>query len=69
MSSPIRWRQSVGIVSALYDPENNPYGIQHAVIDTVDSNINYSKTLLTIDNVVVTGPPAFDARVGCEPPV
>ena len=60
MSSPIRWSNPQGVTPALYDPENNPYGIQHAVIDTDDSNTNSNMTLLTLDNMVVTGPPAFD---------
>ncbi len=50
MSSPIRWSNPQGESPALYDPENNPYGIQHAVIDTSDSNLNYNMTVLTLDN-------------------
>ena len=40
MSSPIRWSNPAGTTPALFDPENNPAGIQHAVIDTGDSNPN-----------------------------
>jgi hypothetical protein len=60
MSSPIRWSNPQGVTPALYDPENNPYGIQHAVIDTFDSNNNSNMTLLTLSDMVVTAPPAFD---------
>ena len=45
---------------ALFDPENNPAGIQHAVIDTRDSNTNLNMTLLTLDDMTILGPPAFD---------
>ena len=34
MSAPIRWSNPAGVGPALFDPENNPGGIQHAVIDT-----------------------------------
>ena len=49
MSSPIQLEQSGReITPALYDPENNPAGIQHAVIDTGDSNPNTNITILLI---------------------
>jgi hypothetical protein len=60
MSSPIRWSNPAGTAQALYDPENNPAGTQHAVIDTRDSNTNLNITLLTLNNVQIYGPPAFD---------
>ena len=60
MSSPIRWANSPGTTPALYDPENNPAGVQHAVIDTGDSNVNSNFTVLTLNNVQIFGPPAFD---------
>ena len=41
MSSPIRWSNPAGTTPALFDPENNPTGVQHAVIDTGDSNPNH----------------------------
>ena len=49
MSAPIRWSNPPGAEPALFDPENNPAGIQHAVIDTRDSNTNLNMTLLTLE--------------------
>jgi hypothetical protein len=60
MSAPIRWSSPPGTSPALYDPEDNPTGTQHAVIDTADSNGNSYMTLLTLKNVQLYGPPAFD---------
>jgi len=60
MSSPIRWSNPPGTTPALFDPENNPAGSQHAVIDTGDSNINLNSTILTLNNIQIYGPPAFD---------
>ena len=59
LNSPIRWSNPQGTTPALYDPENNP-GILHAVIDTRDSNPNTNITLLSLNNLTVYGPPAFD---------
>jgi len=58
--SPIRWSNPSGTGPALFDPENNPGGTQHAVIDTRDSNINLNITILTLNGMTVQGPPAFD---------
>ena len=52
--------QSRGAGPALFDPENNPDGVEHAVIDTRDSNTNLNVTVLTLDDMQVYGPPAFD---------
>jgi hypothetical protein len=60
MSSPIRWSTPSGTTPALYDPADNPTGIQHAVIDTGDSNVNSNITSLTLNHVQILGPPAFD---------
>ena len=60
MSAPIRWSNPPGAGPALFDPENNPDGIEHAVIDTRDSNINLNMTVLTLSNMTIVGPPAFD---------
>ena len=49
MSDPIRWSNPAGAGPALYDPENNPEGVEHAVIDTRDSNTNLNVTLLTLE--------------------
>ena len=59
MSSPIRWSNPAGTTPALYDPENNP-GMQHAVIDTGGSNSNANITILTLNDMSISGPPAFD---------
>jgi hypothetical protein len=59
-SAPIRWSNPVGAGPALYDPENNPGGVQHAVLDTRDSDSNLNMTLLTLSNMKIDGPPAFD---------
>jgi hypothetical protein len=59
-SSPIRWANPAGAGPALYDPENNPAGISHAVLDTRDSNTNLNMTLLTLSSMTIEGPPAFD---------
>ena len=45
MSAPIRWSNPSGAGPALFDPENNPAGIEHAVIDTRDSNTNLNLTV------------------------
>jgi len=60
MSTPIRWSNAAGAGPAIYDPENNPGGVAHAVIDTRDSNTNLNMTLLTLRNMKIDGPPAFD---------
>ena len=60
MSSPIRWSNPAGSTPALFDPENNPAGIQHAVIDTGDSTPNTNITLYSFTNLTIYGPPAFD---------
>ena len=60
MSAPIRWANPAGTVPAIYDPENNPNGVSHAVIDTLDSNTNLNMTLLALSNMKIYGPPAFD---------
>src|SRR5262249_42553509 len=49
-----------GAGPALFDPENNPANIQHAVIDTRDSNTNLNLTSLTIANLTISDPPPFD---------
>jgi hypothetical protein len=59
-SSPIRWSNPSGTGPALFDPENNPGDIQHAVIDTRDSNTNLNITILTLNSMTIQGPPAFD---------
>ena len=61
MSAPIRWSNPSGAGPALFDPENNPAGIEHAVIDTGDSNTNLNVTILTLSDMSISGPPAFDA--------
>ncbi len=63
MSAPIRWSNPSGAGPALYDPENNPAGIEHAVIDTRDSNTNLNLTSLTLSNMQIDGPPAFDGAL------
>ena len=60
MSAPIRWANPAGTVPAIYDPENNPNGASHAVIDTLDSNTSLNMTLLALSNMKIFGPPAFD---------
>ena len=60
MSSPIRWSNPAGTTPALYDPENNPAGIQHAVIDTGDSESKYKYHNYSFNNLTIYGPPAFD---------
>ncbi len=60
MSAPIRWSNPPGAGPALFDPENNPAGIERAVIDMRDSNTNVNMTLLTLSNMTIVGPPAFD---------
>ena len=59
MSAPIRWSNPAGTNPALFDPENSQ-GIQHAVIDTGDSNNNSHITIYTLSNMTISGPPAFD---------
>jgi hypothetical protein len=59
-SAPIRWSNPAGEMPALYDPENNPSGVQHAVIDTRDANTNLNITILTLTGMTISGPPAFD---------
>jgi hypothetical protein len=59
-SAPLQWANPPGPGPAVYDPENNPAGIPHAVIDTGDSNTNLNMTLLTLSNMTISGPPAFD---------
>jgi hypothetical protein len=59
-TSPIRWSNPPGAGPALFDPNNNPGGVQHAVIDTRDSNTNLNMTLLTLNAMTVLGPRAFD---------
>ncbi len=58
--APIRWSNPAGTQPALWDPENNPGGIAHAVIDTRDSNTNLNRDLLTLNGMTISGPPAFD---------
>jgi len=60
MSAPIRWSNPAGAAPALWDPENNPGGYVHAVLDTRDANANLNDTLLTLNGVSIYGPPAFD---------
>jgi len=60
MSSPIVWSNPAGAGPSDYDPENNPGGVSHAVIDTRDSNTNLNMTLLTVSGMTIDGPPAFD---------
>ena len=60
MSAPIRWSNPPGAGPALFDPENNPAGIEHAVIDTRDSDTNLNLTSLTLSDMTISGPPAFD---------
>jgi hypothetical protein len=60
MSAPIRWSNPQGTQPALWDPEDNPGGVVHAVIDTRDSNPNLNRVLLTLSGMTVSGPPAFD---------
>ena len=60
MSTPLRWSNPPGAGPSLFDPENNPAGIEHAVIDTRDSDINLNLTSLTLTDMQITGPPAFD---------
>ena len=60
MSAPIRWSNPAGTQPALWDPENNPGGISHAVIDTRDSNTNLNRDILTLTGMTIYGPPAFD---------
>jgi hypothetical protein len=60
MSAPIRWSNPSGAGPAFFDPENNPLGVVHAVVDTRDSNINLNLTSLALSNMQIDGPPAFD---------
>jgi hypothetical protein len=60
MSAPLRWSNPPGTVPALWDPENNPGGYVHAVIDTRDSNSNANDTMLTLSGMSIYGPPAID---------
>jgi len=60
MSSPIVWSNPAGAGPPYYDPENNPGGVSHAVIDTRDSNTNLNMTLLTLSGMTIDGPSAFD---------
>jgi hypothetical protein len=60
MSAPLRWSNPPGAGPALFDPENDPAGIAHAVIDTRDSNTNLNMTSLTLSGMTILGPPAFD---------
>ena len=59
-SAPIRWNNPAGTTPALYDPENNPGGVQRSVIDTGTSNNNSHITILTLKDLSIYGPPAFD---------
>ncbi len=59
-SEPIRWNNPPDSGPALFDPENNPAGVEHAVIDTRDSNTNLNITILSLNNMSIYGPPAFD---------
>ena len=61
MSTPIRWSNPPGAGPTLFDPENNPAGIAHAVIDTRDSNTNLNLTSLVLSNMTISGLPAFDS--------
>jgi hypothetical protein len=58
--APIRWSNPPGTQPALWDPENNPGGIVHAVIDMRDSNTNLNRDSLTLNGMTISGPPAFD---------
>src|SRR5262249_24981399 len=58
--APIRWSNPPGTQQALWDPENNPGGIVHAVIDTRDSTTNLNREILTLNGMTISGPPAFD---------
>jgi len=60
MSAPIRWSNPPGAVPALWDPENDPGGYVHAVLDTRDSNTNHNDTMLILNGMSIYGPPAFD---------
>ncbi len=61
MSTPIALEQSPrGRRLRSTTRKNNPAGIQHAVIDTGDSNPNTNITIYTFDNLTIDGPPAFD---------
>lgn len=60
MSAPLRWSNPAGTSPALWDPENNPGGYDHAVLDTRDSNSNENQTFLTLNGMSIYGPPAFD---------
>ncbi len=60
MSSPILWSNLAGTTPAFYDPENNPTGIQHAVIDTGDPTPNTNITIYSFNDLTIYGPPAFD---------
>ena len=51
--------QSTGDNARSLRPREQP-GILHAVIDTRDSNPNTNITLLSLNNLTVYGPPAFD---------
>ncbi|MGO9596466.1 MAG: hypothetical protein ACLP7Q_00415 [Isosphaeraceae bacterium] len=54
------WNNPSGTQPALWDPENTA-GINHAVIDTGDLNTPQSTQWLTLQNMRVYGPPAYDA--------
>jgi hypothetical protein len=60
MGAPLRWSNPAGAGPALFDPENDPSGIAHAVIDTRDSNTNLNMTLFSLSGMTILGPPAFD---------
>ena len=56
-----QWSNPSGDTPTLYDPENLPSGVNHAVIDDEDSNINYATDIFTITKMSIYGPPAYDA--------
>ena len=68
MSSPIRWSNPAGTTPALYDPENNPSGIQHAVIDTGDSNPNTNITIYSLQQSDDLRSPGVRRFIVYEPP-
>jgi hypothetical protein len=58
--APLRWSNPPGTLPAYWDPENNPGGVAHAVIDTRDSNSSVNRDILTLRGMTIHGPPAFD---------
>jgi hypothetical protein len=58
------WTNPPGDAPTTWDPENNPDGVAHAVIDLGNGNDPESSQQLTLTSVNIYGPPAYDAGNG-----